>query len=128
MEENIVVTQEKGTKEKCYRIIQEIAVARDKHCQAPFCYQPADCGHHTFKRDRLATAFNPDVVIGMCTQHHTGFCHNKPKQFKEFMINRLGEERYYALRRQSYTNVDHPDYNEIYQGLVKVLRAYRRGA
>ena len=118
----------KGTKKDCYSIIQEIAVIKDKVCQHPSCSRPADCGHHSFKRDRLTTAFLPEAVVGVCTQHHTGWAHNKPKEFKTFMIERLGEDRYYELRRLSYTNLDHPDYHEIYAGLVKVLRAYQRGS
>jgi len=117
----------KGTKKKCYDIIQEIAVIKDKICQHPECSQVSDCGHHVFKRNRLTTAFLPEVVVGVCTQHHTGWAHNKPKEFKAFMIERLGEGRYYELRRLSYDNLDHPDYPEIYAGLVKVLRAYKKG-
>ena len=128
MEGNVKQTPKaKGTKKKCYDIIQEIAVIKDKVCQHPECSQAADCGHHVFKRNRLTTAFLPEAVVGVCTQHHTGWAHNKPKEFKAFMIKRLGEDRYYELRRLSYTNLDHPDYHEIYAGLVKVLRAYRRG-
>jgi len=128
MEVSYVVKPAKGTKKKCYDIIQEIAVAKDVVCQHPSCNRPADCGHHVFKRDRLTTAFLPEAVVGVCTQHHTGWAHNKPKDFKKFMIERLGEDRYYELRRLSYEHVEVMDYDEIYRGLVNTLRAYRRGA
>jgi len=118
---------EKGTKKKCTRIIQEIIIARDKVCQHPECNAPIDCGHHLFKRDRPTTAYLPEALLGVCTQHHTGWCHMKPAEFKKFMIQRLGANRYYELRRLSYEHIEGIDYNEIYQGLVEVLRAYGRG-
>ena len=117
----------KGTKKKCYDIIQEIAVIKDKVCQHPECSQAADCGHHVFKRNRLTTAFLPEAVVGVCTQHHTGWAHNKPKEFKQFMIERLGEDRYYELRRLSYEHVEVMDYGEICERLRNELRAFRRG-
>lgn len=117
---------EKGTKEKCYKKIQEVVAAKDKVCQHPNCSSPVMVGHHIFKRDRSATAFLPEAVIGLCHIHHTGWAHNKPEEFKRFMIERLGE-RYYELRRLSYTTLKNLDYQDIYENLVKVLRAYQRG-
>ena len=117
----------KGTKKKCYDIIQEIAVIKDKGCQHPECSRASDCGHHVFKRNRLTTAFLPEAVVGVCTQHHTGWAHNKPKEFKQFMIERLGEDRYYELRRLSYEHVEAMDYGEICERLRNELRTYRRG-
>ena len=120
-----------STKADCYRIIQEIAVARDKVCQHPECNRPADCGHHLFKRDRLATAFFPEAILGVCTQHHTGWCHNKTEEFAMAMFVKMGR-RYYELRRLSHTIVKNMDYNEVYRGLVAekhwVLQAFQHGA
>lgn len=127
MEGNSVLKPKKiGTKKDCYSIIQEIAVARDKVCQKPECSRRAEAGHHLWKRDRFATAFLPEAILGLCTQHHTGWAHNKPEEFKKFMVARMGEE-YYELRRLSNTVVKNLDYNEIYKGLVCVLGAWKQG-
>jgi len=117
----------KGTKKDCYSIIQEIVLARDKICQHPCCSHQAESGHHVWKRDRLAVAFLPEALVGLCTQHHTGWAHGDPAAFKLFMIKRLGADRYYELRRKSYEVVKNLDYHEIYAGFVKVLRTCRRG-
>ncbi len=126
VEGNSVVKKITGTKADCYRVIQEIAVARDKVCQKPGCSRRAEAGHHLWKRDRLATAFLPEAILGLCTQHHTGWAHNKPKEFKDFMVSRMGK-RYYELQRLSNTVVKNLDYDAIYQGLVCVLGAHKKG-
>jgi hypothetical protein len=114
-----------GAKADCYRLIQEIAIGQDPFCRAPGCGKRTDCGHHIFKRDRLATAFEPDAVIGLCTQHHTGFAHGKPEEFKKFMIKRLGEARYYELRRLSHTDVPFMDYEKKRDELKRILEEIR---
>uniref|UniRef100_A0A6M3LLX7 Uncharacterized protein n=1 Tax=viral metagenome TaxID=1070528 RepID=A0A6M3LLX7_9ZZZZ len=117
-----------GTKAEAYRLIQEVALVKDKYCQRPGCGRSADCGHHVFPgRGKLATDFLHEAVISVCTQDHTGWAHNKPKEFKQFMIERLGEDRYYELRRLSYEHVEAMDYGEICERLRNELRTYRRG-
>lgn len=108
-------------KDDCYKLIQEIAVTRDVFCQRPGCTRKADCGHHIFPgRGKIATDFLPEAILGVCTQDHTGWCHNQPAAFKKFMVEKLGE-RYYELRRLSYTHVEHPDYTEIREELRRML-------
>ena len=109
-------------KDDCYALIQEISVASETFCQAPECNQLSDCGHHIYGRDNMATAFLPEAVIGLCTRCHTGFAHNKPKGFKRFMIERMGEDRYYELKRLSDTTAKHQDYKAIREGLREILR------
>jgi hypothetical protein len=116
-----------SAKDDCFKLIQQIAIARDKVCQHPDCCTSVEVGHHIFSRSRMATAFLPEAVIGLCAWHHSTWAHGKPKAFKEFMVERIGE-RYHQLRRRSYETVKNPDYNEIRQGLVKVLEAYQHGA
>ena len=116
----------KGTKKKCYDIIQEIVLARDKVCQAPSCTKKVEVGHHIFTRSRNSTVFDPDNIIGLCHVHHMKFAHNKPKEFKEFLLDRMGE-RYYELRRESNKILQHPDYQETYEFLRKVLRGWECG-
>lgn len=126
MEGNVVaaVPRQKGTRELCERMMQEIAVTRDKVCQDPKCSDAATVGHHIFRRNKLSTAFEPDNLVGLCVVHH-GRAHSNPAFFKKQMIDRLGEKRYYELRRQSNETAKNIDYDETYQFLWKVLHAWK---
>lgn len=96
-----------SAKDDCYKLIQQIAVLKDPFC-VHGCGRRSSCGHHVFKRDRLATAFDPDLVVGLCAQCHTGWAHGKDADdFKQFMIKRIGKDAFYAARRRS---------NEIVKG------------
>ena len=96
-------------KHDCYRLIQQIAVAQDIFCIIPGCGQLSQVGHHLFKRDRMATAFHPGAVRGLCNLHH-GHARGKPEQFKKAMIGLMGFERYYELQRLSKSVVKNTDY------------------
>jgi len=77
----------------------------------------------------MATAFLPEAVPGVCAQHHTGWAHAQPKEFKAFMVERMGD-RYYELARLSQTVCQHQDYTEIRARLrehLKVFIAGKRG-
>ena len=113
-----------GNRKDCERLMQEIATKREAFCARPGCNSPSQCGHHVFGRARLATAFLPEGIIGLCAKDH-GWAHARPNEFKKFMIDRLGEDRYYELRHLSYTHVDHPDYTEIREELRRVLADIR---
>jgi len=117
-----------GAKQECKKLIQEAVVLRDPICVRPGCGSPSDCGHHIFKRDRPTTAFLPEACVGLCTRCHTGFAHGKPEEFKRFMISRLGEDRYYELRRLSYKTAEEIDYVVIRDGLRAFIAELRRSA
>ena len=112
-----------SAKDDCYKLMQEIAVTRDVVCQRPECGRPAECGHHLFKRDRMATAFLPEAVVGVCTQDHVGWAHAKPNEFKKFMVNYMGN-RYHKLSKLSTTVCKYQDYNIIRSKLRECLRGY----
>lgn len=117
-----------GTKEEAYRLIQAVVVQRDKVCQSPKCSERAQCGHHVWGRAKLATAFLSEAVIGLCNKHH-GLAHGKPKEFKKFMISRLGEYRYYELRRLSNVIMKGTiDYDEICHNLSLELKSWSKGS
>jgi hypothetical protein len=109
-----------SAKEDCYRLIQEIAVAQNPFCRAPGCENPSTCGHHLFKRDKMATAFDPRYVWGVCLGCH-GWAHRQPEQFREWAISIMGEEEYYAALRMSNSIVKYLDFNEIRRGLKMAL-------
>lgn len=111
-----------SAKDDCYKLVQEIAVTRDAVCLRPECGKPADCGHHIFKRDRMATAFLPEAVVGVCTQDHTGWAHAKPKEFQAFMVGEIGD-RYHELNRLSMSVCKYQNYAAIRAGLRERLQA-----
>ena len=110
-----------GAKEDCYRLAQEIVVKRDVFCQRPGCNALADCGHHPFKRDKMGTAFMTEIMVGLCTRCHTGFAHGKPEEFKKFLIERLGRDKYCDARRLSNEVVKNLDYAKIREKLRERL-------
>jgi len=106
-------------KSDCYRLIQQIAVKRDPKCI--ICGAPSTVGHHLFKRSRMATAFLPEAVRGLCHYHHDYLQHHR-KWFRDIMIGQLGD-RYYELERLSNTvvKVDFKAKREELRGILNYL-------
>lgn len=113
-----------SAKGDCYALIQAIAVARDRLCRAPGCRSPSTAGHHLFKRDRLATAFDPRYVWGVCPACH-GWAHRHPAQFRGWVISIMGENEYYAALRLSNSVVKHQDFIQIRDNLRAELSNIR---
>lgn len=103
----------------CYRLIQMVALQQDPACI--ICGWPSEVGHHLFKRDRLATAFLPEAVRGLCNQCHRD-AHNYPLLFSGTMIRMMGEDRYFELERLSWKVAKHFDFNAKRQVLKALLR------
>ena len=108
------------SEKECYKLIQMVAVKQDPICILPGCCQPSMVGHHIFKRDRNATAFLPEAVRGMCIVHHD-WAHHYPFQCENIWIELLGPKRYYELVRLSWTVVPDINFEEIRDGLKKIL-------
>jgi hypothetical protein len=107
-----------SAKKECYALIQQIAVLQDPICV--ICGKPSDCGHHLFKRDRLATAFLPEAVRGVCNETHR-VAHAEPEWFQGFMIRSMGDERYFELSRLSRTVVPYMDFKATRDQLRLIL-------
>ena len=105
-------------KDDCYKLIQQIVVKRDVFCKYPSCFSQSSAGHHLFKRDRLATAFLPEAVIGLCVDHHTPRWVEDPV-FIDYLVAMMGE-RYYELQRLSYTVVRNFDFKECRKQLRRI--------
>jgi hypothetical protein len=110
--------QMKSAKKDCYRLIQEVSVKRSPFCR--WCGMPSTVGHHIFKRDRLATAFLPEAVWGMCDIHH-GYWHAHPAAFRLEAIRIIGYEEYYDLARLSDTTTRNVNFKEIRTKLRELL-------
>jgi hypothetical protein len=108
----------------CYRLIQQIVTKRDVFCQYPGCYRRSSSGHHLFKRDRLATAFLPEAVIGLCVDHHMPQFVSS-RMFKDYIATMMGGTRYEDLERLSNTIVmaDEFDFKACKKHLIKILEA-----
>ena len=111
---------------ECYRLYQQVVVARDIFCRYPGCGQRSTVAHHIFKRDRLATAFNPKYGIGLCAGHHGNWAHAQPTAFKSWLVSIMGEDGYYEGLRLSNTQVKHIDFNTIRESLLLELAKYSR--
>jgi hypothetical protein len=81
---------------------------------------PSQVGHHLFKRDRLATAFLPKAVWGMCHDHH-GYWHKHPKEFRAEAMRIIGYVKYWRLYLLSQTVVKNVDFKDIRAKLKKEL-------
>ena len=115
-----------STKSDCYALVQEIACARDRLCRGPGCSNLATSGHHIYKRNRLATAFDPQYIVGLCNDCHVPWAHAEPDQFTQWVISWMGEDEYYFGLRKSNTVVKDVNYIEIREGLRRILAAYKK--
>jgi hypothetical protein len=109
---------------ECYKLIQEIAIAQDPFCIYPRCSNRSTVGHHLFSRARMATAFHPECVKGLCNTDHRN-AHDHPAAFQFFMENIMGE-RYFELMRLSNTVVKNIDFKEIRDELKKKLTELKK--
>lgn len=110
-------------KQDCYALVQEIVVKRDVFCRCPGCSNLAGAGHHLFKRDRMATAFETRYVIGVCVECHE-WARAEKNEFTDWVISWLGEEYWEALRL-SNTTVKHQDFKQIRDNLKVELLKYK---
>jgi hypothetical protein len=110
----------KAIERECYALVQEVVVARDVSCMRHNCMKPSVCGHHLFKRDRMATAFLTDAIIGFCAEDHQ-WAHKHPRDCRELAIEILAE-RYFELERLSRTVCKNVDYKAIRDRLRAELK------
>ena len=112
-------------KDECYRLVQQIAVARDRLCRGPGCWERATAGHHLFPGSgRNSTDFNPEYVMGLCVNCHD-WAHHKPDEFDSWAINLLGP----IYREGEYwTNIPKRDidFNRMRDDLKKTLSFYSK--
>ena len=109
-------------KEDCFELIQKIAVLQDPKCIV--CQSPSICGHHVFGRG-LAAAFNPEVVRGVCLNHHQ-YAHILPDSFRVFMEGFWGKDRYEELERQANTVIPYIDFEAKLFELKGILTDLQR--
>jgi len=106
----------KPIEKRCYDLIQEVTLRQQPRCR--ICSVPSEVGHHLFKRDRMATAFLPEAVWGLCNNCHTQ-AHAHPMLFKAVAHQTMGQ-RYYDLLLLSHTTC-RPDLKKIKNDLLTLL-------
>ena len=112
-------------KSECYALVQAVVCARDIFCRAPGCCNLATAAHHLYKRDRMATAFNPRYVIGLCNDCHS-WAHAEPDEFREWVISWMGADEYEYGHQLSLTVARHVDFEGIREQLRVELGKYKK--
>ena len=58
-------------------------------------------GAHIWERGNMLVRWDVDDGITMCYYHHLHWAHRKPLEFAEWIKERIGSRKYYALRKKS---------------------------
>jgi hypothetical protein len=98
-------------KKPCYKLYQQVVVARDIFCQRPGCHKPATAGHHVFGRANMGTAFEPDGGLGLCMDCHDGWARQCPMTVHDVLRRKVGPKRYNELQTLSNTVVKLREYD-----------------
>ena len=77
-------------------------------CQYPGCPRSGVHAHHLYSRRHFGTRWNLDNIILLCAGCHFFIAHKEYEVFREFIVRRLGEDKYKTLRVLAYstTKVD----------------------
>jgi hypothetical protein len=110
-------------KKQCYALVQEIVVKRDVFCRCPGCNNLAGAGHHLFKRDRMATAFNTRYVIGVCVDCHE-WARAEANEFREWVISWMGADEYEYGHQLSLAVCKYTDFKKVRDNLKQELAKY----
>ena len=57
--------------------------------------------HHIFSRTYRSTRWDLDNGIALCYRHHFHFAHSKFEEFRDWVIQEIGEELYNKIKDQS---------------------------
>ncbi len=94
----------KAETKKLDKFCREVVFARDKHCcQRCGKGQVAAALHwaHTITRAAKSVRWHLDNSQVLCYYCHFRWAHEYPLQFADWVLERLGQERYDALMRRS---------------------------
>lgn len=106
---NLVVREcsRKTLLKDCDKLWSLLIITRDKKiCQA--CGRPGNNPHHIFSRKHMGTRHDPENGITICWACHMHKAHSDPEMFRDFIISRIGEDRFFTIKRRalSVTKVD----------------------
>jgi len=83
-------------------LFSKLVRARDGHCQWPGCTSTTIYTHHIFSRRYLQTRWDMENGISLCIYHHSLQAHGDPENFRDFVIKRMGQQRFMALKARAY--------------------------
>lgn len=108
------------TKKDCDKLWSKIIRDRDKSC--PICGKKPVQAHHIFSRVYNGTRWNLDNGIGLCYYHHIYWAHQKYEEFRRFIVEKLGEEKFEELRKysQQVTKASKEELEKTYQSLLSL--------
>jgi hypothetical protein len=94
---------------------------RDKTCVV--CGKKPIQAHHIFSRSYNSTRWNLDNGIGLCYYHHIYWAHQKYEEFRKFIIDRIGEEKFEELRKysQQIIKIDKEELAKQHQFLLLII-------
>ena len=94
-----------------------------------FGNQCAVCGatpvqaHHIFTRTYKSTRWDIDNGVALCYKHHFYLAHSKFEEFRDFLIELMGEEQYENLKTKSKQIVK-PILEDIHAELERTWQDY----
>ena len=114
------------TNKKCDKLLQMVVMARDIFCRGRLCTKPSVAAHHLFGRKNKATRYNPECSWGLCLECHQQ-AHLNPREFREFVRSKIGQERYIYLEAVSreVVRLRDKDFVEIAERLRKQLEGMK---
>ena len=114
----------KAIEKECYALVQAIVTKRDRLCKGPGCMNISTSGHHLFRRNNMATAFNTRYVIGLCEECHP-YMQDNPAECQQWAIYLLGEDVYRPGQQLSKSVCKYQNLEVIREGLQKELDMLR---
>jgi hypothetical protein len=87
---------------KADELFSKLVRARDGRCQWPGCQSTTIYTHHIFSRRYLQTRWDMENGISLCVYHHTLKAHGDPEEFRDFILKRMGNQRFMALKARAY--------------------------
>ena len=93
----------------CDILWSKVVRERDQHmCQA--CGRPGNQPHHIFSRRHMATRHDSCNGITLCYGCHNHKAHGNPEEFRDFILNRLGQQEFERLKVKAYANAHNADF------------------
>lgn len=87
--------------------IKELDKLWSKKVKEKFDNKCAICGkgsphaHHIFSRGYKSTRWDVENGVALCYYHHFYFAHQKFEEFRDFIIDLIGETKYNGLKKKS---------------------------
>lgn len=95
----------KGRRKKADMLFAYWVRARDgNRCVVTGSTAYPQCSHF-FSRKFFGTRYSPENCVTLSAKKHFEWEHKKQTDYRDFMLKRLGEEKYLALRERSDRNI-----------------------